>query len=50
MINTRDVLNRLIDGNELFHDEMMYVMRQIMSNELDESVVAAIYANCNCTR
>lgn len=35
-------LNRLIDGNELFYDEMLDLMRQIMSGQVSPPLVAAI--------
>ncbi|WP_434778026.1 anthranilate phosphoribosyltransferase [Neisseria sp. Ec49-e6-T10] len=38
----QDALNRLIDGNELFYDEMVDLMRQIMKGELAPEVVSAI--------
>lgn len=31
MITIQAALNRLIDNNELFYDEMLYLMRQIMT-------------------
>ncbi len=42
MISARDALNRLIDGNELFYDEMVALMRQIMRGELTPAQMAAI--------
>jgi anthranilate phosphoribosyltransferase len=34
MLTPQAALNRLIDGNELFFDEMLDLMRQIMRGEL----------------
>ena len=34
MITVQAALNRLIDGNEIFYDEMLHLMRQIMSGEI----------------
>ncbi len=42
MITVQAALNRLIDGNELFYDEMLYLMRQIMSGELTQIQTAAL--------
>lgn len=42
MISAKDALNRLIDGNELFYDEMVDLMRQIMRGELTPAQIAAI--------
>ncbi|PHV09834.1 anthranilate phosphoribosyltransferase [Chitinimonas sp. BJB300] len=42
MITPQAALNRLIDGNELFYDEMLSVMRQIMSGEMSPVHTAAI--------
>ena len=42
MISAKDALNRLIDGNELFYDEMVDLMRQIMSGQLTPAQIAAI--------
>lgn len=42
MISAQAALNRLIDGNELFYDEMADLMRQIMSGELTSAQIAAI--------
>ncbi|SFZ79336.1 anthranilate phosphoribosyltransferase [Chitinimonas taiwanensis] len=42
MITPQAALNRLIDGNELFYDEMLSVMRQIMSGEMSPVQTAAI--------
>lgn len=42
MISAQAALNRLIDGNELFYDEMLDVMRQIMSGQLTPAQIAAI--------
>ncbi|MGQ5523957.1 anthranilate phosphoribosyltransferase [Chitinimonas sp. PSY-7] len=42
MITPQAALNRLIDGNELFYDEMLSVMRQIMNGEMSPVHTAAI--------
>ena len=42
MITPQAALNRLIDLNELFHDEMLDLMRQIMRGEVPPTVIAAI--------
>ncbi|MBB5018650.1 anthranilate phosphoribosyltransferase [Chitinivorax tropicus] len=42
MITPQAALNRLIDGNELFYDEMVSLMRQIMSGQVAPTQVAAI--------
>lgn len=42
MITPQAALNRLIDGNELFYDEMLSVMRQIMTGEMTPTQTAAI--------
>lgn len=42
MITPQIALNRLIDGNELFYDEMLSLMRQIMNGEVPAVQTAAI--------
>lgn len=42
MITPQAALNRLIDGNELFYDEMLDLMRQIMRGEVSPALTAAI--------
>ncbi len=42
MITAQAALNRLIDGNELFYDEMLDLMRQIMRGEISPALTAAI--------
>ncbi len=42
MISTQEALNRLIDNNELFYDEMVDLMRQIMSGKVAPEVISAI--------
>lgn len=42
MITVQAALNRLIDNNELFYDEMLYLMRQIMSGEMTQAQIAAL--------
>lgn len=40
MITPHAALNRLIDGNELFYDEMLSLMRQIMSGQVAATQIA----------
>ncbi|BEV71240.1 MULTISPECIES: anthranilate phosphoribosyltransferase [unclassified Paludibacterium] len=42
MITPQEALNRLIDQNELFYDEMLDLMRQIMRGEISPALTAAI--------
>ncbi|BCB25259.1 anthranilate phosphoribosyltransferase [Sulfurimicrobium lacus] len=42
MITPKDALTRLIDQREIFHDEMLSLMRQIMSGEVTQAQIAAI--------
>lgn len=42
MITPQEALNRLIDQNELFYDEMLDLMRQIMKGEVAPELVAAL--------
>ena len=42
MITAQAALNRLIDNNELFYDEMLHLMRQIMSGQLTPAQIAAL--------
>ncbi|MEN6079160.1 anthranilate phosphoribosyltransferase [Chromobacterium piscinae] len=42
MITPQAALNRLIDGNELFYEEMLALMRQIMRGELTPAQTSAI--------
>ncbi|SFN24291.1 anthranilate phosphoribosyltransferase [Formivibrio citricus] len=42
MITIQAALNRLIDGNELFYEEMLHLMRQIMSGEVTPAQTAAL--------
>ncbi|WP_035056734.1 anthranilate phosphoribosyltransferase [Andreprevotia chitinilytica] len=42
MITIQAALNRLIDSNELFYDEMLHLMRQIMSGELTPVQISAL--------
>ena len=41
-ITVQQALNRLIDGNELFYEEMVYLMREIMSGRLLPEQISAI--------
>lgn len=42
MITPQQALNRLIDNNELFYDEMTDLMRQIMEGQVSPEQIAAI--------
>lgn len=42
MITIQAALNRLIDGNELFYEEMLHLMRKIMSGEVTSAQIAAL--------
>ncbi|WP_037588010.1 anthranilate phosphoribosyltransferase [Stenoxybacter acetivorans] len=42
MITPQQALNRILDNNELFYDEMTHLMRQIMTGEVAPEVIAAL--------
>jgi len=42
MITVQQALTRLVEQREIFHDEMLSLMRQIMSGELTPAQIAAI--------
>ena len=42
VMKPQDALARLIDNREIFHDEMLSLMRQIMSGEVSPVLIAAI--------
>ncbi len=42
MITPQQALQRTIEHREIFHDEMLYLMRQIMNGEISPLMVAAI--------
>lgn len=42
MITPQQALNRILDNNELFYDEMTELMRQIMKGEVAPEVIAAL--------
>ncbi|MBZ0107004.1 MAG: anthranilate phosphoribosyltransferase [Sulfuricella denitrificans] len=42
MMTPREALTRLIEQREIFHDEMLSLMRQIMSGEVTQAQIAAI--------
>ncbi len=42
MITTQEALNRLIDNNELFFDEMVHLMRLILNGEVSPEITAAL--------
>ncbi len=41
-ITTQEALTRIIEHREIFHDEMLHLMRQIMSGEMSPVLIAAI--------
>lgn len=41
-ISINDALTRCIEHREIFHDEMLHLMRRIMRGELSESLTAAL--------
>ena len=41
-ISTQEALTRIIEHREIFHDEMLDLMRQIMSGEMSPVLIAAI--------
>ncbi|MBX9848966.1 MAG: anthranilate phosphoribosyltransferase, partial [Rhodocyclaceae bacterium] len=41
-ITPQQALQRVIDSREIFHDEMLHLMRQIMAGEVSPVLVAAI--------
>ena len=41
-ITPQDALQRIIENREIFHDEMVELMRQIMRGEVSPVVTAAI--------
>lgn len=41
-ITQQEALTRLIEHREIFHDEMLYLFRQIMSGELSPVMIAAL--------
>ena len=42
MITPQQALQRVIDSREIFHDEMLHLMRQIMAGEVSPVLVASI--------
>ncbi|MDP2132341.1 MAG: anthranilate phosphoribosyltransferase, partial [Sulfuritalea sp.] len=42
MITPQEALQRTIEHREIFHDEMLHRMRQIMQGEISPLMVAAI--------
>ena len=42
MITVQAALNRLIAGNELFYEEMLDLMRQVMAGQLSPELIAAL--------
>ncbi|MCK9388785.1 MAG: anthranilate phosphoribosyltransferase [Sulfuritalea sp.] len=42
MITPQEALQRIIEHREIFHDEMLHLMRQIMKGEISPLMVAAI--------
>ena len=42
MITPQEALQRTIEHREIFHDEMLYLMRMIMKGEMSPVMTAAI--------
>ena len=42
MITPQEALQRTIEHREIFHDEMLHLMRQIMKGDISPLMVAAI--------
>jgi anthranilate phosphoribosyltransferase len=42
MITPQEALQRTIEHREIFHDEMLHLMRQIMGGEITPLMTAAI--------
>ncbi len=42
MITAQEALQRTIEHREIFHDEMLHLMRQIINGEISPLMVAAI--------
>ena len=43
-ITAQEALQRTIEHREIFHDEMLHLMRQIMRGELSPAITAALIA------
>src|SRR5258706_12958280 len=41
-MNSQEALTRLIEHREIFHDEMLALMRQIMGGEMSPVLIAAL--------
>ena len=41
-ISQQDALSRLIEHREIFHDEMLFLFRQIMGGEMSPVMIAAL--------
>ena len=41
-LNSQEALQRIIEHREIFHDEMLDLMRQIMSGEMSPVMIAAL--------
>ena len=50
MITPQEALQRTIEHREIFHDEMLHLMRQIMGGEITPLMVAAILPACASRR
>mgnify|MGYP001792689471 CR=1 FL=1 len=46
----QDALVRIIEHREIFHDEMLTLMRQIMNGEMSPTLIAAIIIDCASRR
>ena len=42
----QDALTRIIEHREIFHEEMLSLMRQIMSGEVSPVLIAALSPAC----
>ncbi|WIM05423.1 MAG: anthranilate phosphoribosyltransferase [Candidatus Nitricoxidivorans perseverans] len=50
MITPQEALQRVIEGRELFHDEMLHLMRLIMNGEVSPVMTAAILIGLRCKK
>ena len=46
-MNAQDALMRVIEHREIFHEEMVALMRQIMSGQVSPTLIAAIIVVLN---
>jgi len=50
MITPQEALQRTIEHREIFHDEMLHLMRLIMKGEISPVMIAAILAGLRCKK